>query len=89
VTPVLNTAPEAKLLVIEGVPQLSVAVGGVHSTVADAIIVSTEFVAIFVGQFAMTGAVVSIAHGFATVIVNEQAAVLCLILRGCYNCLSQ
>jgi hypothetical protein len=59
----------------EGVPQLSVAVGGVQVTIVTVSVIVLE---IFAGQADKTGLVVSVAQGFMTVTVKEQVAVLLL-----------
>jgi hypothetical protein len=53
--------------------QLSVAVGSVHVAIDD--VVAVVFT-IFAGQLAITGFVVSVKHGFVTVTVKEQVALL-------------
>jgi hypothetical protein len=63
------------VLVTEGVPQLSVAVGGVQVAIADVSVVVKDT---FVGQADKTGFTVSVAHRFITVMVKEQVAVLFL-----------
>jgi hypothetical protein len=73
VSPIGNTAPELCVLITKGVPQLSVAVGGVHVTMTD---VSDIVLEIFAGQFAKTGLVLSLSQRFMTVTVNEHVAVL-------------
>jgi hypothetical protein len=59
----------------EGVLQLSVAVGAAHCAMAH---VSAVLRTIFAGQFAKTGLIVSLKHGFVfvTVTVKVQIAVL-------------
>jgi ethanolamine utilization microcompartment shell protein EutS len=56
-----------------GVPQLSVTVGAVHVVARQ---VSAVFLAIFAGQFLITGLVTSVKHGFVTVTLNEQMPLL-------------
>jgi hypothetical protein len=73
VTPIENVAPELWVLVTEGVVQLSVTVGAVHVAVEEVVV--TVF-SMFAGQFAKTGFVVSVKHGFVTVTVKEQVALL-------------
>jgi hypothetical protein len=63
------------VLVTEGVPQLSVAVGGVQVAIAD---VSDVVKDIFAGQADKVGFTVSVAHGFMTVTVKVHVAVLLL-----------
>jgi hypothetical protein len=63
------------VLVTEGVPQLSVAVGGVQVAIADVSVVVKDTL---VGQADKTGFVVSVAHGFITVTVKVHVAVLLL-----------
>jgi hypothetical protein len=75
VTPILNASPEVYVLDTEGVPQLSVAVGAVQVAIAA---VSDVVLAIFAGQVVKIGFTVSVAHGFVTVIVKEQVALLFL-----------
>jgi phosphoglycerate dehydrogenase-like enzyme len=55
------------------VPQLSVAVGGVQVAIADVSVVVKD---IFIGQADKTGFVVSVEHGFMTVMVKEHVALL-------------
>jgi hypothetical protein len=71
----LNLVPDVSVLVTEGVPQLSVAVGAVHVTMAD---VSDIVLEILAGQAVKTGFIVSLAHGFMIVTVKEQVALLFL-----------
>jgi putative transposon-encoded protein len=73
VTPIGNAAPELWVLVTEGVLQLSVAVSNAHVAMA---VVPVVVKAIFVGQLAKTGGMVSLAHGFVTVTVNEHVFLL-------------
>ena len=58
--PMGKDALDAKLPDTEGVPQLSVAVGGVHVAVA---VVPEVVTLIFVGQLLKTGGVASVAQG--------------------------
>jgi hypothetical protein len=76
VVPNGKAAPELYVLVTEGVPQLSVAVGSVHETVSDTVFVVVR--TIFVGQFAKTGFSASVAQGFVTMTLKEQVVVLLL-----------
>jgi hypothetical protein len=59
----------------EGVLQLSVAVGAVHVATETVSVIVLE---IFAGQLVKTGFIVSVEHGFVTVTVKEQVALLFL-----------
>ena len=75
--PIGKAKPELKLLVIVGdAVQLSVAVGAVHVAMAVVVVVVK---AIFVGQFAKTGGVTSVAQRFEDVTVTLKVHVEALL----------
>jgi hypothetical protein len=79
VVPAENREPELKLFVIDGVLQLSVAVGAVHVAVMVVEVELGRVKLIFAGQATKVGANTSLAHGSmvpCTVTVKEQTDVL-------------
>ena len=78
--PIGKDAPDAKLLVTEGVLQLSVAVGAVHvATAFEPAVVRL----IFCGQLLITGGVASLAQGSknVTIILKRHSETLFLASR--------
>jgi hypothetical protein len=75
VKPILKFVPDVSVVDTEGVLQLSVAVGAVHMTIT---VVSEIVFDTFAGQAVKMGLMVSVAHGFVTVTVKEQVALLFL-----------
>ena len=73
--PTGKEAPDTKLLVTEGVLQLSVAVGAVHVAIA---LVPDVVKLMFCGQLLITGATASVKHGstYVTVTVKRHSETL-------------